>query len=202
MSEPILEAQGLWHERGDRELYAGLDIALHPGEIVQVRGPNGHGKSTLLRILAGLIVPDQGQRQWKGAAFRSWVDEPVAPIFWHGESAGWSRSLNVAQNWRYLCALRGLPPGQPCGWADPAWSGRPHGMLSTGQRKRLELAFVEQSQAAVWLLDEPLSGLDVDNSREWQHRMRRAADAGIAIAVVSHEAVQGVDRVCDWEAPC
>ncbi len=202
MTHSLVSLEELRHERGEKELYAGLDFQIQPGEIVQVRGPNGHGKSTLLRILAGFITPDGGRLRWKDQAFSSWNDEPVAPIIWHGEQPGWARHHTVEANWRYLRGLRGLEPQREDCWISPEWWPRRFGDLSTGQRKRTALGFVEVSQAALWLLDEPLSGLDAAMSREWQQRMDQAAQRGVAIIIVSHEELNDcTHRDFAWETP-
>lgn len=200
MSDTSLTSiSGLWHERGERELFAGLDLAINAGEIIQIRGPNGHGKSTLLRVLAGLIRPDRGEQRWQGATFRSWEDEAIAPIAWLGEQLGWAHHHSVRHNWRYLRALRGLPIESTDVWIDETWWQRRFGDLSTGQRKRTALAFVEASKADLWLLDEPLSGLDVAMSAEWQRRMQHAANRGTGIVIVSHEPLDHCEsRAFDW----
>lgn len=201
MANALLSVHGLFHERGERELFGGVDFAISAGEIVQVAGPNGHGKSTLLRILAGLIQPDEGKRSWKGQKFTLWEDEHPAPIIWLGERPGWAGHHSVQANWRYLRALRGLDSDTvPC-WIDNNWWSKRFATLSTGQRKRTALGFVETSNASVWLLDEPLSGLDVAMSQQWQERMRKAADAGVAIAIVSHEELNCTTRHFAWDNP-
>ena len=203
MSEVLVSVDDLWHERADRELFAGLSLELRAGELLQIVGPNGHGKSTLLRILAGLITPDRGRRRWRGGEFDSWKDESPAPIIWAGERSGWAGHLPVQHTWRYLHALRGqTATGLDQSWLDASWAHRRFGDLSTGQRKRTQLAMVDASAAAVWLLDEPLSGLDRQHSEAWQRRMRQAADQGIAIAIVSHEdLIVPTDRHLEWGRP-
>lgn len=187
MNHSLVAITGLHHERGEKELYAGVDFSVAPGEIVQVRGPNGHGKSTLLRILAGFITPDEGALTWKGKTFSTWTDEAIAPIIWHGEQPGWARHHTLEANWRYMRALRGLNADKEDCWISPEWWPRRFGDLSTGQRKRTALGFIEVSRASLWLLDEPLSGLDAAMSREWQERMQTAAQKGTTIIIVSHE---------------
>ena len=202
MSDVLLELAGLWHERGDRELYGGLSCELRDGELLQVRGPNGHGKTTLLRILAGLIRPDAGRLRWRGGDFASRVDESPAPIAFLGERPGWTPGHSVAANWAYLRALRGSRGGDDAPLPQ-AWRQRPWGALSTGQRKRAALQQIASSGAALWLLDEPFSGLDRERSAQWQQQMRAAADAGTAVVFVSHEVLDSPpDRHLDWGAAC
>ncbi len=202
MTAPLISIQGLHHERGERELYGGVDFSISAGEIVQVRGPNGHGKSTLLRILAGFITPDEGRLKWRGKPYAHWTDEKIAPIAWHGEHPGWARHHTVESNWRYLRALRGLAPAKVDCWVATEWWPRRFGDLSTGQRKRTALGFIEVSEAAVWMLDEPLSGLDTAMSCEWQQKMQVAADRGVAVVIVSHEELTHCRcRDFSWEMP-
>jgi heme exporter protein A len=202
VSQALISVHDLWHERADRELFSGLSLELKAGELLHIVGPNGHGKSTLLRILAGLITPDAGQRRWRGQDFNSWKDEAPAPIIWAGERSGWAAHLPVEHTWRYLHALRGqTAPQLGASWLDPDWAQRRFGDLSTGQRKRTQLAMVDASAAAVWLLDEPLSGLDREHSQAWQQRMRHAANQGIAVVVVSHEELTvAIDWQLHWSA--
>lgn len=201
MTDSLISISGLCHERGEKELYGGIDFSIDPGEIVQVAGPNGHGKSTLLRILAGLIHPDTGERQWRSKTFSSWEDETPAPIIWLGERPGWAGHHSVQANWRYLRAMRGLSSEMTNCWIDESWWPKRFESLSTGQRKRTALGFIEVSQARLWLLDEPLSGLDSAMSSEWQTRMQRAAETGVAIAIVSHEELFCTTRHFVWDSP-
>ena len=142
-----LTARELACRRGDRVLFSGLSMELGPGQALHVRGPNGVGKSSLLRILAGLLPPVAGTVEREGAV--ALLDERPA-----------------------------LDPHQPLGRALEFWAGLdghaadparlglgnlldvPVRYLSTGQRKRAALTRVLGQHAPIWLLDEPLNGLD------------------------------------------
>jgi heme exporter protein A len=142
-----LIARDLACRRGERLLFRGLALALGPGEAVQVTGPNGTGKSSLIRILAGLLRPFAGTVERDGAV--GLLDERLAldehlPL---GQALGFWRRVDGAE-----AAL------EPLGLAELAEV--PVAYLSTGQRKRAALARLTGQGAPLWLLDEPLNGLD------------------------------------------
>jgi heme exporter protein A len=142
-----LFARDLACRRGERLLFRGLKLELAPGEALQVSGPNGTGKSSLIRILAGLLRPFAGTVERAGAMAlldeRPALDEhlPLARAlgFWHRLDGG---AADLAR----------------LGLADLAEV--PFGYLSTGQKKRAALARMIGQAAPIWLLDEPLNGLD------------------------------------------
>ncbi|WCT73013.1 heme ABC exporter ATP-binding protein CcmA [Sphingomonas naphthae] len=138
--------------RGHRLLFEGLDLALAPGEAALVTGPNGRGKSSLLRIIAGLLRPAAGYVAVEGrvalAAEAAGLDErlPLARAlgFWAGIDGAGADSVAAA------CVAMGIGP----------LAVVPVRLFSTGQRKRAVLARTIASGAGVWLLDEPGNGLD------------------------------------------
>jgi len=142
-----LAAHHLACRRGERALFAGLSFNLHGGQALQVRGPNGVGKSSLLRILAGLLPPVAGKVERDGTI--ALLDERPAldPHLPLGRAmALWSRIDGRAAKPERL-GLDGL-------------LDVPVRYLSTGQRKRAALLRVLGQHAPIWLLDEPLNGLD------------------------------------------
>ncbi|MFL0672486.1 MAG: heme ABC exporter ATP-binding protein CcmA [Erythrobacter sp.] len=147
---PLLEARDLACQRGDRLLFRRLAFALGPGAACHVTGANGAGKTTLLRALAGLAAPYAGQVVREGALGlldeRSGLD-PELPLahalaFWFGVDGAPDHAAIMAR--LRLTALAEVPVRY----------------LSTGQKKRASLARLLGQKAAIWLLDEPLSGLD------------------------------------------
>ncbi|BDI60456.1 cytochrome c biogenesis ATP-binding export protein CcmA [Qipengyuania nanhaisediminis] len=174
-----LSAQGLACRRGDRLLFRGLSLALGPGEALHVTGANGTGKTTLIRALAGLLSPFAGSVDHCGTI--GLVDErpaldPDQPL---GKAlAFWQRVDGCTDPSLALAAL----------WLEPLLEV-PVRYLSTGQRKRAALAALLNRGAAIWLLDEPLSGLDNAaiaqvNALVAQH----VGDGGIAV-IASHQPV-------------
>jgi len=160
--------------RGDRVLFRGLSFELVAGEALQVVGPNGTGKSSLLRILAGLLGPFAGTVQRSGAI--GLVDERPAL----DEHLPLGRALEF---WARIDA-----PARPApDLGLDTLMDVPVRFLSTGQRKRAALARLVRQQAPVWLLDEPLNGLDSDAARTCEALVaEHCANGGLAV-VASHQ---------------
>lgn len=145
-----LSVKDLACRRGDRLLFSGLGFELTPGDALQIAGPNGTGKSSLLRILAGLLRPFAGTVERTGPVAlldeRPALDEhlPLGRAF-----AFWQRIDGSGCEADHLAAL---------GLADLL--DVPVRYLSTGQRKRAAFARLKVQGTPIWLLDEPLNGLD------------------------------------------
>lgn len=170
-----LSLQGVACLRGGRLLFTGLDLELGPGGSAQVAGPNGIGKSSLLRIVAGLLRPFAGTVRRNGAvALTDELDALDRERTVHAALGFWARMDGVPAA-RIDAALDAL------GIAHLAQI--PVRMLSTGQRKRAALARTLASGAPLWLLDEPANGLDSQAAATLgeivaQHR----AQGGIVVA--------------------
>jgi heme exporter protein A len=158
--------------RGDRLLFEGLSATLAPGEALLVTGSNGAGKSSLLRVIAGLLAPAAGRIEREGrialaaeaAALDAGLPLHAALAFWGRIDGSDERALSAAAAAMGLDMLNDVPVA----------------MLSTGQRKRAVLARTIASGAAIWLLDEPGNGLDA------------AALDRLAGAMAEHRAVGGI----------
>ena len=174
-----LTASELACRRGDRLLFRGLDLALHAGDTLHVAGPNGIGKTSLLRILAGLLRPFAGNVTRAGSM--ALLDEkpaldPQVPL---GTAlAFWADLDGVGFLARESCTDR-------AGLAHLL--DVPVRYLSTGQRKRAALARMQSQQAPIWLLDEPLNGLDTEGVKLVEALVsEHVSDGGIAV-VASHQ---------------
>ena len=174
--EPVLKATNLACRRGERLLFRGLSLALTRGEALQVSGPNGTGKSSLIRILAGLLRPYAGTVERSGG--QALLDERPAL----------DEHLPLGQALAFWQRLDGQRADLTrLGLAD--LTEVPFGYLSTGQKKRAALARVIAQDAPIWLLDEPLNGLDVAAVALVEAIMtEHCAGGGIAL-VASHQPI-------------
>ncbi|NLR70703.1 heme ABC exporter ATP-binding protein CcmA [Novosphingobium sp. ERN07] len=174
MQECGLVATDVACRRGDRILFRGLSLGLGRGGIVHLAGPNGIGKSSLIRILAGLLRPYAGTVERTGAV--ALADERLAldghePLgkalaFWHRIDRVERETADFG-----LADLLDVPVRY----------------LSTGQRKRAALARVAASAAPIWLLDEPLNGLDAYWSCKAQAAIHAHCRDGGAVVIASHQ---------------
>lgn len=172
----LLRGEGLALVRGGRLLFEGLDLLLGQGEALHVTGPNGSGKSSLLRLVAGLLTPSAGRIERAEAAL---ADEGLAldrelPLgralaFWNGPR------LTEAMATFDLNRLSDVPVR----------------LLSTGQAKRARLARAMASAAPLWLLDEPLNGLDHDGRERLGRAMAGHRESGGAVLAASHPPLNG-----------
>jgi heme exporter protein A len=185
--EARLAATDLACRRGERLLFRGLSFALGAGDALQVVGPNGTGKSSLLRILAGLLRPEAGTVACNCSA--ALLDErlPLDGDLPLGRAFDfWSRIDGGGYARDNLAAL-GLD----------TLADVPVRYLSTGQRKRAAILQSNAPGAGLWLLDEPLNGLDVDAAAEFQERVGAYLAQGGMAVVASHQPfhVPGLERL-------
>ena len=192
-NSPELQARNLGCLRGESWLFERLSFGVARGEIVQIEGTNGSGKTSLLRILAGLRAPSEGQVLWRGGDIAERRAAFWAEAVYLGHHLGLKAELSVAENLRFAAALRG--PIQSSVAAALATVGLAErgdalvGTLSAGQRQRVALARVIASGASLWLLDEPFTALDASGIALVQKLLdEHAAQGGLAV-LSSHQAV-------------
>jgi len=163
-----LELDNLACTRGSRQLFCGLSLAVKPGDLLRVRGVNGAGKTSLLRMLCGLLLPTSGQVLWCGKPLGVQRDRLGQDLMYLGHAAALKDELSPLENLFDACALGGHIPTLPAALAGLEGAGlrsharTPARRLSQGQRRRSALARLTLSQhAPLWILDEPFNALDI-----------------------------------------
>ena len=174
---PLLKFENVTLRRGGRRLFEGLDLKLGPGEALHLTGPNGSGKSSLIRLAAGLLRAEAGRVERTKLAL---ADDHLAldrelPL--RRALEFWADDVDQAMEGMGLIPLADVPVR----------------LLSAGQAKRATLARVAASGASMWLLDEPLNGLDRDGVEQLNTMIARHRASGGAVLAASHSPIPG-----DW----
>ena len=162
-----LEVDALAVQRGGRRLFEAMSFTATPGTFVSIRGDNGAGKSSLLRVLAGLAPAAAGEVRYANEPIRKWLTNAMPTVMFHGHTDGLKNDLDAIENLEFYHGVApsvGDSPGELVRLLeqtglDPA-RRVPVRMLSAGQRKRVALARLRLSSAKIWILDEPYINLD------------------------------------------
>ena len=144
-----LRATGLDCVRGERRLFAGLAFELSNGGLLQVSGPNGSGKTSLLRMVCGLLPPAAGSLAWNGTSIRTLGEEYNAGLVYVGHLNAAKEELNARETLGLAARLAGLP-------ADPGTVADALAAFGLARHDRLKLS----ASKALWVLDEPFAALD------------------------------------------
>jgi len=162
----MLEACRLECVRGHRRLFSDLSFSMRPGDCFELRGPNGSGKTSLLRMLCGLVPPASGAILWHGESIRARREAYLSSVTYVGHRPAVKDELTTLENLRMSSALSGWALSRDearevlgrMSLVDQADLYARH--LSEGQRRRLALARLMTSRSELWLLDEILTSLD------------------------------------------
>jgi heme exporter protein A len=189
----MLKVDALACQRGGRRLFENLSFMVGPGELVHVQGVNGSGKTSLLRILTGLSMPDVGEVRWMELDIRQSRDSYVAQLLYLGHHPAVKDDLSVEENLQVSSRLAGVDPtAADIGNALEATGLKnraklPARVLSQGQRRRLALARLWLDRRTLWVLDEPFTALDVHAARLLEQRMEQHLSEGGMVVLTSHQ---------------
>ncbi|MBZ0069382.1 MAG: cytochrome c biogenesis heme-transporting ATPase CcmA [Thiobacillus sp.] len=196
----MLSIHDLACERGERLLFRNLDFELATGEALLVRGGNGRGKTSLLRILCGLSMPAAGAVRWRGEPIGKVHEQYGREMAYIGHANGIKDDLTPLENLRLAAALGGRDLDNATAMAALERVGLsrcldfPSRVLSFGQRRRVALAGLMTAGALLWILDEPLTGLDVQGVAMVEQMIRDHVVAGGLVIMTTHQplALDGV----------
>ena len=187
VTSPLLDAVALACERDWRMLFEHLDLHLASGDMLQISGPNGSAKTSLLRVLAGLMQPTAGEVRLKGEV----LEEQGRHLLWIGHAAGIKDLLSAEENLAWLCALH-RPASREAIWAALASVGLkgfedvPCHTLSAGQQRRVALARLFLDSPPLWILDEPFTALDKQGVAELEEHLASHCERGGAVVLTTH----------------
>ena len=192
---PQLQAVALACERDWRMLFENLELQLSAGDMLQISGPNGSGKTSLLRLLAGLMRPTHGQVLLNGKPLERQDSELARVLLWIGHAAGIKDLLTPEENLAWLCALHRPAERQAIwqalesiglrGFEDVACH-----TLSAGQQRRVALARLYLDSPPLWILDEPFTALDKQGVAQLERHLAAHCEQGGMVVLTTHHTLE------------
>jgi len=190
-----LEAREITCVRGERTLFSGLNLQIPSGQCLHIRGENGVGKTSLLRLLAGLASPESGEVLWSNHPITKDVAQYHSRLVFLGHRDALKEDLSALENLRIYAAIDGVALSERDALA-ALWrfglKGRedlPVHCLSAGQKKRVLMARILTRNAQVWILDEPFNALDAQAVGELQALIVEHLKADGLVVLTSHQAL-------------
>jgi len=186
-----LEVERVHVWRGDRHVLKGVSLRLGGGELLHIAGPNGTGKTTLMRVVCGLLRPEQGSVSWLGQSIVRAREQYQAALAYASHEPALKGDLTALENLRFAVGLKrritaveitaSLERTGVAGCAD-----LPARVLSAGQRRRVAMARVLAMRASLWLLDEPFTNLDAGGAELMSGLLQAHIEGGGSALVVAH----------------
>ena len=192
-TKALLETRQLSCIRNDRTLFERLDLSLDAGEMLVVEGPNGCGKTSLLRILTGLRLADSGAVLWRGEAIDRLAGDYYEQVAYIGHHDGIKHELSCLENLRLARAM-GIPTSTDLDDVLErvnlyAYGDSEVGSMSAGQKRRLALARLLATESLLWILDEPFTSLDRASMALFADLFEQQLQRGGLIVVTSHHEI-------------
>ncbi len=192
----MLEVSQIECVRGSRRLFSDLSFRLEAHQALRVRGENGSGKTSLLRIVAGLSPAESGSVSWNNGHIRALGEDYVRNLLFLGHSNGLKDDLSAVENLRYALALAGVGADEPALRAALVQQGLsaiadlPVKLLSHGQKRRVALARLSFSaQKPLWILDEPFIALDTASVETLARTITTQLQRGGMVMFTTHQEV-------------
>jgi heme exporter protein A len=179
--------------RGDRHVLRGVSLDVHRGELMHVSGPNGTGKTTLLRVVSGLLRPEKGSVAWQGRSIAATAAEYQGALAYASHEPALKSDLTALENLRFTVGLkRRVTVAELRSSLERTGVGTcadlPARVLSAGQRRRVAMARVLAFRADLWLLDEPYTNLDGSGSSLLSALLaEHVGQGGVALVVAHHD---------------
>jgi heme exporter protein A len=191
-TQPQLEARAVHLWRGEKHLLRGVSFALYSGELLQVVGPNGVGKTSLLRSVAGLLPLEAGEIFWQGQQLPEGRDDFHRELAYLAHVNGLKTDLTALENLRYGVSIRRAVTTDELNETlrllrIEACADLPVRALSAGQKRRVALARVMLTRAALWILDEPLTNRDKAGIALFEARIAEHINSGGMVLTAAHQ---------------
>jgi heme exporter protein A len=189
-----IRGDGLGCRRGERLLFQGIALAAPPGRLLEIAGANGSGKTSLLRILAGLLKPETGVVTLlrNGVSLTRDDDPPAALLHYLGHQDALKPQMTACENLAFAAAwfgARETPDAALARLGLAAQADLPVGYLSAGQKRRLALARCWMAGRPLWLLDEPTAALDTAGRALVAALVGEHLAAGGTVVAATHEPI-------------
>ncbi len=191
-----LKLENIACERGETLLFEGCNLTVNSGDWVQIEGHNGIGKTSLLRILAGLSLPAAGEVFWNDVAICKQREQYYAELFYLGHHSGVKPELTPWENLRFFQKIQQLPQDDEAIWTaleKVSLIGRedlPCSHLSAGQQRRVALAKLWLTQAKLWILDEPFTAIDKKGVADLIAHIEQHCEQGGLVIFTSHQSAE------------
>ncbi|EKO3976814.1 cytochrome c biogenesis heme-transporting ATPase CcmA [Vibrio fluvialis] len=189
----MLEVKNLTAIRDERVLFEGLSFTIQSGELVQIEGRNGTGKTTLLRIVTGLGDRDDGEIHWNNVNIEADRDSYHQELLFLGHQTGVKRELTALENLRFYQAIHAAGTQEEDLYqalTQVGLAGRedvPVAQLSAGQQRRVALARLWLSRQKLWILDEPLTAIDKQGVKVLEALFLQHAEQGGIVVLTTHQ---------------